>query len=86
VKAVVASALSAGEMKRVQGLVDARTLEPLIDRDRQLGESVPVRATPTIVIHTRHGQVIPVVGPVSYEDLKDLLDQLISENTTPKSR
>ncbi len=85
-KAVVASVLSPGETKRVQTLVDARTLEPLIDQDRQLGESVPVRATPTMVIHTRNGKVYPVIGIVSYEILKTLLDQLISENTALKSR
>lgn len=80
VKAVVASVLSTVEMKKVQALVDAKSLEPLIDRDRQLGETVPVHATPTMVIHTRNGKSYPVVGVVSYEVLKPFLDQLISQN------
>ena len=86
VKAVVASVLSPGEMKRVQTLVDSKTLDPLIDRDRHLGESLPVRATPTMVIHTRDGKSYPVIGMVSYEVLRTLLDQLISENSANKSR
>jgi len=77
VKGTVAAVLSAAEMKKVQALVDGKTLEPLIDRDKQLGMAVPVNQTPTAIIHTKDGQAYPVVGYVSYDVLKTLLDQLV---------
>jgi len=76
VKATVAAVLTPAEMKKVQALVDSRTLEPLIDRDRQLGQAIPVNQTPTSIIHTRDGQTYPVIGFVSFDVLKTLLDQL----------
>jgi len=81
VKAIVAAVLAPGEMKRVQSLVDSRTLEPLIDRDTQRGLSLLVRATPTMVIHTRDGHSFPISGMVSYDVLKIFLDKLIRENS-----
>ncbi len=77
VKGLVASVLTPAEMKKVQALVDARTLEPLIDRDKQLGQAIPINQTPTTIIHTRDGQSYPVIGYVSYDVLKTLLDQLV---------
>lgn len=76
VKGTVAAVLSPAEMKKVQALVDGKTLEPLIDKDRQLGLAVPVNQTPTSILHTRDGQSYPVVGYVSFDVLKTLLDQL----------
>ena len=49
VKGTVAAALSAGDMKKVQALVDGKTLEPLIDKDKQAGQLIPVNQTPTTV-------------------------------------
>lgn len=77
VKGTVASALTPAEMKKVQALVDGATLEPLIERDVQIGRAVPVNQTPTTIIHTRDGQTYPVVGYVSYEVLTTLLNQLV---------
>ena len=77
VKGIVASVLTPAEMKKVQALVDGKTLEPLIDKDRQLGLSIPVNQTPTSIIHTKDGQSYPVVGFVSFDELKTLLDQLV---------
>src|SRR5258705_498403 len=51
VKGTVASVLSPAEMKKVQAIVDAKTLEPLIERDKQLGMTVPITQTPTSVVH-----------------------------------
>jgi len=76
VKGTVAAVLTPVEMKKVQALVDGKTLEPLIDKDRQLAMAVPVNQTPTSIIHTRDGQSYPVVGYVSFDVLKTLLDQL----------
>jgi protein-disulfide isomerase len=77
VKGAIAAVLTPADMKKVQALVDAKTLEPLIDRDKQLGQAVPVNQTPTMVLHTRDGQSIPVVGYVSYDVFKTLLDQYV---------
>jgi protein-disulfide isomerase len=76
VKGTVAAVLTPAEMKKVQALVDAKTLEPLIETDKQHGQSIPVNQTPTTIIHTRDGQSYPVVGFVSFDVLKTLLDQL----------
>lgn len=76
VKGTVAAALTPAEMKKVQALVDGKTLEPLIEKDRQLGMAIPVNQTPTSIIHTKDGQSYPVVGFVSFDALKTLLDQL----------
>ena len=77
VKGAVASVLTPAEMKRVQALVDGKSLEPLIDRDKQLGAALPVTATPTMVFHTHHGKSYPVSGMVTYDVLKNFIDQLI---------
>lgn len=77
VKGTVASALSTAEMKRVQALVDSKALEPLMERDQQLGLALPVHATPTMVFHTRDGKAYPVTGMVSYEVLKNFMDRLL---------
>jgi protein-disulfide isomerase len=77
VKGTVAAVLTPAEMKKVQALVESGSLEPLIERDKQLGQAVPVNQTPTMVIHTKDGQAYPVVGFVSYDTLKTLLDQLV---------
>jgi protein-disulfide isomerase len=79
VKGIVASVLNPADMKKVQALVDGKTLEPLIDRDKQLGIAVPVNQTPTSIIHAKNGQSYPVIGFVSYDVLKTLLDQLVAQ-------
>ena len=78
VKGIVAGVLSPAEMKRVQAIVDAKTLEPMIERDKQLGLTLPVTQTPTSVFHAR-GQNYPYAGTLSYDVLKDFLDQLIAQ-------
>jgi protein-disulfide isomerase len=76
VRGTVASVLSPADMKKVQVLVDSKALEPLIERDKQLAMAVPVNQTPTSIIHTKDGQSYPVVGFVSFDVLKTLLDQV----------
>ena len=82
VPGTVAAVLTPGEMNRVQALVESKILEPLIDRDKQLGTNLPVRATPTMLFHTRDGKSYPVAGMVSYDVLKNFVDQLIRETTS----
>jgi protein-disulfide isomerase len=78
VKGVVASVLSPTEMKKVQAIVDAKTLEPMIEKDKQLGLTLPVTQTPTSVFHAK-GQNYPYAGTLSYDVLKEFLDQLIAQ-------
>jgi protein-disulfide isomerase len=78
VKGTVAAALSPADMKKVQTLVDGKTLEPLIDKDKQAGQVVPVNQTPTTVFHSK-GQTYPYAGVMSYDILKGFLDQLLSQ-------
>ncbi len=75
----VAAALSPAEMKKVQAVVDGKALEPLIEKDKQLGQMEHVNQTPYSVLHTKSGQTFPVVGFVSYDVLKSFLDQLVSQ-------
>src|SRR5258708_36070312 len=49
VRGTVAAALSAPDMKKVQALVDGKTLEPLIDKDKQAGHLISVTQTHTTV-------------------------------------
>ncbi|MGB2629498.1 MAG: thioredoxin domain-containing protein [Candidatus Acidiferrum sp.] len=79
VKGTVAVVLTPAEMKRVQALVDGKTLEPLIEKDKQLGQADGINQTPTVWLHTKGGQAFPVVGFVSYDVLKTFLDQLIAQ-------
>jgi protein-disulfide isomerase len=79
VKGAVAAVLSPADLKKVQALVDGKTLEPFIEKDKQLGQTVPVNQTPYSVLHTKNGQAFPVVGFVSYDVLKTFLDQLIAQ-------
>lgn len=79
VKETVAAVLSAADMKKVQALVDGKTLEPLIEKDRQLGQGHVINQTPTSILTTKDGQSYPVIGFVSYDVLKTLLDQLVTQ-------
>ena len=65
-------------MKKVQALVDGKTLEPLIDKDKQAGQLIPVNQTPTTVFHCK-GQTYPYAGVMSYDILKQFLDQLLAQ-------
>ncbi len=78
VKGIVSGILTPADMKKVQALVDGKTLEPLIERDKQLGQMVPINQTPTTVFH-RNGQTYPYVGVMSYDVLKQFLDQLLAQ-------
>jgi protein-disulfide isomerase len=78
VKGTVASVLSPAEMKKVEAIVDSKALEPLIERDKQIGQSFPVTQTPTTVFHAK-GQTYPYAGTLNYDVLKDFLDQLVAQ-------
>ena len=78
VDGTVASVLTPAEMNKVRALVKGGTLEPLIDKDYALGQSYRVNQTPTTVFHCK-GQTYPYAGVMSYDILKQFLDQLLSQ-------
>ena len=78
VDGTVASVLTPAEMNKVRALVKGGTLEPLIDKDYALGQSYRINQTPTTVFHCK-GQTYPYAGVMSYDILKQFLDQLLSQ-------
>ena len=78
VDGTVAAALSPAEMVKVRALVKGGTLEPLIDKDYALGQVYRVNQTPTTVFHSK-GQTYPYSGVMTYEILKQFLNQLLSQ-------
>jgi protein-disulfide isomerase len=78
VDGTVASVLSPAEMTKVRALVKGGTLDAVIEKDRALGQMYSVNQTPTTVFHSG-GQTYPYAGVMSYEILKQFLDQLLSQ-------
>jgi protein-disulfide isomerase len=78
VDGIVASVLSAAEMTKVRALVKGGTLDPMIDKDYALGQTYRVNQTPTTVFHCK-GQTYPYSGIMTYDILKQFLDQLLSQ-------
>jgi len=78
VDGIVSSVLSAAEMAKVRALVKGGTLDPMIDKDYALGQTYRVNQTPTTVFHCK-GQTYPYSGVMTYDILKQFLDQLLSQ-------
>jgi protein-disulfide isomerase len=78
VDGTVAAVLSPAEMNKVRALVKGGTLEPLIDKDFALGQTYNVNQTPTTVFHCK-GQTYPYSGIMTYDILKQFLEQLLSQ-------
>lgn len=78
VDGIVASAVSATDMKKIRDLVKSGTLEPLIEKDMALGRMHNVNQTPTTEFYA-HGQTYPYAGQINYEFLKQFLDQLLAQ-------
>jgi protein-disulfide isomerase len=78
VDGTLAAVLSSADMTKVRALVKGGTLEPLIDKDYQLGQMYRVNQTPTTVFHSK-GQTYPYSSAMSYEILHTFLDQLLSQ-------
>jgi protein-disulfide isomerase len=78
VDGTVAAVLSPAEMAKVRALVKGGTLEPLIDKDYALGQTYNVNQTPTTVFHCK-GQTYPFAGIMTYDILKQFLEQLLSQ-------
>src|SRR6516162_849019 len=78
VKGIVAAVLSPADMKRVETIVESKQLEPLIEKDKAIGQTFPVSQTPTTVFHA-NGQTYPYAGTLNYDVLKEFLDQLVAK-------
>ena len=78
VDGTVAAVLSAADMTKVRTLVKSGTVEAAIDKDYALGQTYRVNQTPTTVFHCK-GQTYPYSGVMSYDILKQFLDQLLSQ-------
>jgi protein-disulfide isomerase len=78
VDGTVAGVLSAAEMVKVRALVKGGTLDAAIDKDYALGQMYRVNQTPTTIFHSK-GQTYPYSGVISYDILKQFLDQLLSQ-------
>jgi protein-disulfide isomerase len=75
VDGTVAAVLSPAEMTKIRALVKGGTLNALIQKDLALGRLYNVNQTPTTVFHSK-GQTFPYAGVMSYEILRNFLDQL----------
>jgi protein-disulfide isomerase len=75
VDGTVAAVLSSTEMTKVRALVKAGTPNAAIQKDVALGRVYNVNQTPTTIFHAK-GQTFPYAGVMSYEILKNFLDQL----------
>ena len=78
VDGIIAGAISSGDMTKVRTLVKGGTMEALIDKDYSIGQGYRVNQTPTTVFHCK-GQTYPYAGAMSYDILKQFLDQLLSQ-------
>ncbi|HEX8836648.1 MAG TPA: thioredoxin domain-containing protein [Candidatus Acidoferrum sp.] len=78
VDGTVAAVLTPSEMNKVRALVKGGTLDALIDKDFALGQMYRVSQTPTSVFHCK-GQTYPYVGVMTYDTMKQFLEQLLSQ-------
>jgi protein-disulfide isomerase len=78
VDGTVATVLSPADMAKVRALVKGGTLDAGIDKDTALGQMYRVNQTPTTIFHS-NGQTYPFSGVMSYDMLKQFLDQLLSQ-------
>ena len=78
IRGTVAGVLSPADMKKVEAIVASQQLEPLIEKDKAIGQGFPVTQTPTTVFHAR-GQTYPYAGSLNYDVLKEFLDQLVAQ-------
>jgi protein-disulfide isomerase len=78
VDAVVDSALTPEERKKLRELAKDPAIAAGIERDVQLGEKSQVSSTPTMII-THNGSPSPVVGVVTYTVVSRYIDSLLAK-------
>ena len=78
VDGTVAAVLTPSEMNRVRALVKSGSIDTLIQKDVTLGNTDRVSQTPTTIFHAK-GQTFPYAGGMTYDILRNFLDQLIAQ-------
>jgi protein-disulfide isomerase len=78
VDGAVASVLTPAEMAKVRTLVKSGSLDAAINKDQALGQTYRVNQTPTTVFHA-NGQTFPYAGVMSWDILRQFLDQLLAQ-------
>jgi protein-disulfide isomerase len=78
VDGTLANVLTPAEMNKVRALVKSGTLDAAIAKDQALGQTYRVNQTPTTIFHA-NGQTFPYSGVMSWEILRQFLDQLLSQ-------
>jgi protein-disulfide isomerase len=76
IDAVVAAVLTPADMVKVRKLVKSGQLDAEIESDVSRGKNYAVSQTPTMIITSR-GQTYPIASVVTYDLLRDFLDQLL---------
>jgi protein-disulfide isomerase len=77
VDGTVAKVLTPAEMTKVRALVKSGAVDASIAKDQALGNNTyRVNQTPTTVFHA-NGQTFPYAGVMSWDILKQFLDQLL---------
>ena len=77
VDGTVAKALSPAEMTKVRALVKSGAVDAFITKDQAIGNNTyRVSQTPTTIFHA-NGQTLPYAGVMSWDILKQFLDQLL---------
>ncbi|HEY1204564.1 MAG: thioredoxin domain-containing protein [Bryobacteraceae bacterium] len=78
VDATACRGLTSAEAKTVRALVIDPSIAAEIERDVALGQKIPIRQTPTMLI--KHGStVFPWAGAVNYELLRSYLDSELAK-------
>jgi protein-disulfide isomerase len=78
VDGTVAAVLSNADMTKIRTLVKSGTVDAAIEKDKALGQTYRVNQTPTTIFHA-NGQTFPYAGVMSWDILKQFLDQLLSQ-------
>lgn len=78
VDGTVAAVLTPPEMTKVRALVKGGTLDALINKDFALGQTYRINQTPTTIFHCK-GQTYPYAGSMTYDTLKQFLEQLLAQ-------
>lgn len=78
VDGILAGAFSPADMAKIRAQVKTNALDPLIEKDIAQGKIYNVNQTPTTVFH-HNGQTMPYAGVMTYDILKQFLDQLLAQ-------
>jgi protein-disulfide isomerase len=78
VDGTLAAVFSPAEMTKIRALAKGTSLDLVIDKDVAQGKLYNVNQTPTTVFHYK-GQPYPYAGVMSYDVIRQFLDQLLSQ-------